>query len=126
MDYEVAMDPRLGITAEEFVAAWNELPQCREVAEAHVGRSCHGQEAYGLDTVALLAVVTPIMAASLGAALGRSLHDLVAEVVRTLIGKKGAGTDAQPVNLTVNIPEGAQLVVVHVAENGNVEVMLGS
>jgi hypothetical protein len=34
MDYQIAIDPNLGISANEFVMAWNETPACRALAEA--------------------------------------------------------------------------------------------
>lgn len=35
MDYQIALSPELEWTAEAFVAAWNDTPECRAVAEAH-------------------------------------------------------------------------------------------
>src|SRR5258707_5069853 len=34
MDYTIALAPDLGISADEFCAAWNDTPECQAVAAA--------------------------------------------------------------------------------------------
>src|SRR5579863_6774208 len=36
MDYEIILSPDLGISAEEFTAAWNETTETHAIAEAHL------------------------------------------------------------------------------------------
>jgi len=36
MDYQIALSPDLGVSPEDFVSAWNELPECCAVADARV------------------------------------------------------------------------------------------
>ena len=34
MDYQIAIDPSLGVNSDDFVAAWNKTPACRKLAAA--------------------------------------------------------------------------------------------
>lgn len=36
MDYHIAFAPGLGLSPQDFVAAWNETPECRALAEAQL------------------------------------------------------------------------------------------
>lgn len=36
MDYQITLDPALGITAQEFVNTWNGVMACETVAKAHL------------------------------------------------------------------------------------------
>jgi hypothetical protein len=38
-DYKITLSPDLEINAANFVTAWNDTPNCREVAEAHLKTS---------------------------------------------------------------------------------------
>ena len=37
MNYYIALAPDLGLSAKDFVAAWNEAPECRALAESQPG-----------------------------------------------------------------------------------------
>ncbi len=36
MDYPIALSPELGISAEEFMAAWNDTLECKDIALAEL------------------------------------------------------------------------------------------
>ena len=36
MDYHIAFAPDLGLNSQDFVAAWNDTPECRVLAEARL------------------------------------------------------------------------------------------
>jgi hypothetical protein len=36
VDYQLVIDPDLGVSTDDFAAAWNETPTCRTLAEARV------------------------------------------------------------------------------------------
>ena len=36
MDYHIAFAPELGLSFQEFIAAWNDTPDCRAIAEAQL------------------------------------------------------------------------------------------
>ena len=36
MDYQIALAPDLGLSAQDLVTAWNEAPECRALAEARL------------------------------------------------------------------------------------------
>ena len=113
MDYEVAMDPRLGITAEEFVAAWNEISACHEVAEARVEKASGGQFLTGAETVAVLSVTGAIAGSVALNVASNALYDLLKKAVFRASGKEGLHTETK---IVVNVPEGTQVVLVQIAE----------
>ena len=36
MDYHIAFSPDLGVNPHDFIAAWNDAPECRALAEARL------------------------------------------------------------------------------------------
>ena len=36
MSYIIALSPDIGLSAEEFVAAWNQDPECQQAAQAQL------------------------------------------------------------------------------------------
>lgn len=39
MDYRIAISPELETDPEEFVSAWNDAPECREIAAAKLEKA---------------------------------------------------------------------------------------
>ena len=90
MDYKIALPPELGLSPEELVAAWNEDPECRAVAQARLDESSGTQ----YDPTFLAGVAVVLGNVALGIATN-ALYDLIKQ---TLI-KKGVikSTEITPV-----------------------------
>ncbi len=39
MNYKIAISSEMGISLDDFVSAWNETPECRDVAIARIAES---------------------------------------------------------------------------------------
>lgn len=105
MDYQVALDPELGVSPQEFTQAWNETPACLEAA--HAGLASINRDAYDPG---LLAVALTIAGDLLVGIAGAALYDLI----RLALAKRGVHKPAQVEQHT--LPDGTQVLVVRVAE----------
>jgi hypothetical protein len=117
-DYQMTLSPDLEIDAAEFVTAWNDTPNCREVAEAQLETSA------AVDYDPLFAGVAVFLS---GIAVGlttNALYDLVKKVVlnqapvQKLLEKRGLEKHTDVIDIqTVQQPDGTPLLVVVLKEN---------
>ena len=101
MDYEIAVSPELDLTVEEFVAAWNDDPECKNTATAHSGQPTNS--AY-IDPVTML--VIPIL---VGVVSGVGAN-LLSDLIKRPFMKKG---NNKPLNVQViELPNSNPVIVV--------------
>ena len=105
MDYHVALSPELDLSPEKFAAAWNEAPECRDLAQARLSQTRSAQF-YGTLLTVTLTVLSSLV---LGAA-GNALYDLIKE----LLWQQGVRKRTEIVQLEQ--PDGSRLLVVTMGE----------
>ena len=105
MDYQIALSPDLGLSAEDFVSAWNETPECRAVAEARPDRSAAAQ--YGPTLLAGALAVLGGVAINI---VSNALYDLIKQA----LARRGVKTQTEIVQL--DRPDGTRLLVVKIVE----------
>ena len=101
---EIALDPNLNVQPAEFVAAWNDTPECREKAGAEVGDA---KAATYDPTLAAFAV-----AVLTGVVTGVTTN-LINELIKRALAKRGVAKPTEIVE--VSQPGGGRLLVVRVA-----------
>ena len=79
--YQIALSPEFDITAEEFATAWNEIPEARAIAEAHLSEAKDKQFDATLIVGILISVATGVAS--------NLLTDLIQDVIQRLRDKKG-------------------------------------
>jgi hypothetical protein len=105
MDYYIALQPNIGLTPADFVAAWNDSSVCREVAEARVTQQLSPQ----YDPNLLTGAVALLGSVALGLATN-ALYDLIKQVlVKQHIHKR---TEI----MQHDQPDGSRLLIVTVVE----------
>ena len=105
MDYHIALSPELDLSPEKFAAAWNETPECRDLAQARLSQT-QGAQFYG---TLLTVTLTVLGSLALGAA-GNALYDLIKETLM----RQGVRKRTEIVHLEQ--PDGSRLLVVTVVE----------
>lgn len=101
MDYQVALDPSLGIDPQEFAQAWNETPACRQAAQVELVNSTRA----AFDPSLLTPVLTVAADLMVGIA-GAALYDLI----KMALVKRGVQQATQVEQHT--LPDGTQVLVV--------------
>ncbi|MBI1882027.1 MAG: hypothetical protein HYR94_27945 [Chloroflexi bacterium] len=115
MDYHIVLSPVLQLSADEVAAAWNEVPRCRQVAQAKRAETPPTQ-AFPLDP-ALLQHGLVFLAGVAGAITLDVLKELLKEQLSRLLKKKLTGRpQPQVVVEAIRQPDGAYLLVVKEAE----------
>jgi hypothetical protein len=105
MEYQVALDPRLGVKVEEFIAAWNDSPEARQVATAQLHHTS-GPNQYD----PLTAIAIPIL---VGVVTGVTT-DFISDLIKRTLTRRGVH---QPVRIEVtHQPNGNDTVVVTLAQ----------
>ncbi len=117
-DYKIRLSPDLDINTADFVTAWNDTPNCREVAEAQLETSA------AVDYDPLLAGAAVFLG---GIAVGmatNALYDMVKQVVlsqapiQKLLEKRGLQKRTEVIEIqTVQQPDGTPMLVVVLKEN---------
>lgn len=72
-EYNITLSPTIGLSPTEFVAAWNEVEECRSVAVARLVSSSAQQYDFNLFANVLLALVTNIASSTLYDLIKRAL-----------------------------------------------------
>lgn len=115
MDVHVALAPDLNVSSEEFVAAWNDAPESRAVADARV---IH-QAPQGFPLDPQLAQLGLVLLTTAAGAVGGLVLDALKDAVKESLTEyfKQKLTPRPRVDVTaVRQPDGAYLLVV--AESG--------
>ena len=101
MDTQLALAPDLDLTPADFVAAWNETPECRAVAEARVEAAAGTQ-------------YDPLTAAAVVAVLGSIAVNVASNAIYDLI-KEALAKRRQPEDISISaldMPDGTRLIIV--------------
>lgn len=111
MDYQIAIDPSLGVNSDDFVAAWNETPACRKLAAAQT--STLSPEGYPLDPqlVQQGLILLSSAAGAAGALALDALKDAVKDKLTEYLKEKLSPKPTPKVE-AVRQPGGAYLLVV--------------
>jgi hypothetical protein len=88
-DYQIALSPTLGLTAEEFTAAWNADPECRALSEAQLV-SGKGTTFEPITLSLILITIGTGVAANL-------LSDLIKNLIRRTYEKKQSQLSPQSI-----------------------------
>jgi hypothetical protein len=117
-DYKITFSPELEINTEDFVSAWNDTPNCREVAEAQLETSAV------VDYDPLLASTMVFIS---GIAIGmttNALYDMLKQIVlkqasvQKLLEKRGGQKNTEVIEIkTVQQSDGSSLLVVVLKED---------
>jgi hypothetical protein len=105
MEYQIALDPSLGVRGEEFIAAWNDNPKARQVATAQLHHTL-GPNQYD----PLTAIAIPIL---VGVIAGVTA-DFISDLIKRTLTRRGVH---QPITIEVTRqPDGSDTVVVTLAQ----------
>src|SRR5438309_5069447 len=105
MEYQLALSPDLGLSSADFVTAWNEAPNCRTLAEAHLSSSSHGT----YDPLLLAGIITLLSSVATGV-----LTNVISELIKQKLEKTGEHKQVQVQQLEQ--PDGSHLLVVTIDE----------
>lgn len=111
MDYHVAFAPDLDLDSQDFIAAWNDTPECRALAEAQL--ITHPPQGFPLDPhLAQQGLVLLTGAAGAAGALAiDALKDVVKDKLTTYLTQKLSRKPSIKV-ASIRQPGGAYLLVV--------------
>jgi len=116
-DYQIRFDPRLEINPADFVAAWNNSPDCKTVAEAQTDSSA----AVDFDSSALKAL-TLLGGIAIGVTTN-TVYDLIKSTVINLPTVQKTLTQTLPVRSEfvdiqqIEQPDGTKLLIVIMKEH---------
>ncbi len=99
MDYQIALSPDLDLSSDDFIAAWNDIPECRDVAEARLAKPTSAQ--YDPFTVAAAALSSVALGVTASA-----LYDLIKKV----LAKKDITKQIEIIQ--IEQPDGHRLLIV--------------
>ncbi|MCP4346682.1 MAG: hypothetical protein GY795_14290 [Desulfobacterales bacterium] len=105
MDYPIALSPELGISAEDFMAAWNGTPECKEIAQAELRE----EPPAGFPVDATMVVV--FLAGFAANLAGDVVKDIIKEQIIKVI-KEKVFKQKQQQEFEVLVPDGTEVVVV--------------
>ncbi|MFC1835831.1 hypothetical protein ACFL2Q_14100 [Thermodesulfobacteriota bacterium] len=111
MDYHIAFAPDLQVDSEEFVAAWNDTPECRALADARLIH--HPPQDFPLDPELVqqgIVLLTGAAGVVAGVILD-TLKTVLKEKLTEFLKKKSAAKPSIKVE-SVRQPGGAYLLVI--------------
>ncbi|MBI4321701.1 MAG: hypothetical protein HY675_24670 [Chloroflexi bacterium] len=102
MDYPVAFEPDLGLTAADFVAAWNDFPTCTERAKARCDEavSIYADLGLALDGVAIL-----------NGAVGSITAAILYDLAKAALARRGINTPKSTEVVDIKCPDGSSIFV---------------
>jgi hypothetical protein len=106
MDYSVYLAPELGIRPQDFAAAWNETPECRDQGAARLEAAASAQYTDPMLAWAATMVVLPLVVNLASSAL----YDLI----RKALARRGVQKRVEITEITR--PDGSRLLVVKIVE----------
>ncbi len=117
-DYQIALDPALQLSTEEFASAWNGSPDCRALAEARPEGS---RVAYDPFAAAACVLLTVVGAAALAAGkdlLQDELKEKIKRVLKRLLGRDESESEGRRRLDIVQLdrPDGTRVLIVRQIE----------
>lgn len=114
MEYRIAVAPELQISPAEFTAAWNDAPECRQMAQAELLEA--SPKGFALDPELFKTGLT-LLAGFAGSIAVDVVKDLIKERLKKLLEKKFAQKSPVPeIEVLVIAQPGAPLIVVKAQE----------
>jgi len=105
MNYKIALLPELGISLDDFVAAWNETPECRDVAIARIAESRTKTRSFDPTLLTGALAVLGSLAAGVGT---NALYDLIKKALT----RKGI---KKQIEITqIDQPDGTRILIVKI------------
>jgi hypothetical protein len=105
MIHHLILDPALGVSAEQFAAAWNERPDLHRAAIAEVATGA--AQSYDPSWVQMVNLIVPQLALAVA---GNALYDLI----RTLLIQEGVRRQIRIVRQVQ--PDGSELTIITIDE----------
>ena len=105
MEYHIALSPELDVEPADLVAAWNETPECRAVAQARLSRPASAQ----FDPTVMSAVLT-VVSGIAGGIAGNILYDMIKERLAA------QGVQKRTEIVAMEQPDGSRLLMVTITE----------
>jgi orotate phosphoribosyltransferase len=101
MNHQIVLSPDLGLSADDFAAAWNADPECRAVAEAQLKKSTHTYD----PTAIFFAVLT-------GIPIGITANFLT-DLIRKTIFAKQPSRKRETLRVEIQEADGSRVVIVY-------------
>jgi hypothetical protein len=105
MDYKIVLSPELALEPADFVAAWNDTPTCRAVAEASLATWTVAQ----FDPTLLSQAGVVLSGVALGV-----VSDAVYDLIKRVLARQGVRKCTEILELEQ--PDGSRLLVVMIVE----------
>jgi hypothetical protein len=106
MTYHIALDPQLAVSPAEFVAEWNQTPDCLAVGKAY--RSAEASAEF--DPLLQTAIVTVV-----GGLLVNIASNIFYDLIKEALARKGVTKQTEIIEVIQ--PDGTRLVVVRIIES---------
>ena len=118
MDYQIALDPALQLSTEEFASAWNGSPDCRTLAEARPEGSGVAYEPLAAAAYVLLTVVGAAALAAGKDLLKDELKEKIKGVLKRLLGRDESEAQGRRRLDIVQLdrPDGTRMLIVRQIE----------
>jgi len=107
MDYKIAISSQVGISLDDFVTAWNETPECGDVAIARIAESRTKVRSFDPDLLTGALAVLGSVAAGVGT---NALYDLIKKALTR------KGVKKQTEITQIEQPDGTKILVVKIIE----------
>jgi len=104
MDYQIVIEPGLGVSADEFISAWNDDPECQGYGQAQMSET--RPEAYGIDPYTTMIFV--------GGLIGTITVNTLSNFITVFLAKRFSRDPGQPIGfevVTVEQQDGSYLLV---------------
>ncbi len=113
MEYQIAISPELQISTADFVAAWNEKPECHDMAQAAKTEA----QPKGFPVPAELLMDGLIFLAGFAGSIALDIvKDRIKKVIEDLIDKKFAKKETPASKFEVLVIEGSDPPVIVIKE----------
>ena len=117
-DYQLALDPALQLSTEEFVSAWNGSPDSRALAEAKPEKSGVTYDPFAAAACVVLVVVGTAALAAGKELLGDELKEKIKSVLKGVLERDKSGSQGRRQLDIVQLdrPDGTRVLVVRQIE----------
>ena len=109
MEYPIALDPALNLSAEAFAKAWNEDEECRAQAKARVGRPPLSGFPFDAPTIAVLGVAGSVAATLTLGTASNALYDWAKPLIDEAMNRADISKEVE-VTIT-SLPDGTRIIV---------------